>query len=141
MKEVYGEFWDYPADYRLITTNGAVRKDGAAVMGRGVALQAKQRYPGIEFQLGSRLRQEGNSVHALGVEHLFSFPVKYYWNQKADLLLIAESARQLAAIAEVFSAKIFLLPRPGCGNGGLEWNTVKDVIQSILPDNVHVITW
>lgn len=28
MKEVYGNFWDYPADVFCIPTNGSVRKDG-----------------------------------------------------------------------------------------------------------------
>ena len=40
MNEVNGNLWDSNADIIVITTNGAVRKDGAAIMGRGVALQA-----------------------------------------------------------------------------------------------------
>mgnify|MGYP001580901715 CR=1 FL=1 len=58
----------------------------------------------------------------------------------ADLELIKESASQLAVVAGAYSNKTFVLPRPGCGNGGLKWEDVKPVIEPILPDNVHVIT-
>jgi len=34
-----------------------------------------------------------------------------------------------------------VLPRPGCSNGGLDWETeVKPVISKILSDRVWVIT-
>ena len=39
MKEITGDLWTIKADARVIPTNGTVRRDGAAVMGRGVALQ------------------------------------------------------------------------------------------------------
>jgi len=44
VKEVDGNLWEIEADWRVITTNGFVKKDGRAVMGRGVARQALQRY-------------------------------------------------------------------------------------------------
>ena len=46
MKEVTGNIWDYPADIVCITTNGSTTRNGSAVMGKGIALQAKERYPG-----------------------------------------------------------------------------------------------
>ena len=35
-----GDLWSYPADYRVVTTNGIIKKDGEAVMGAGVGLLA-----------------------------------------------------------------------------------------------------
>lgn len=56
MKEIYANLWEVEADLRVVTTNGAVRRDGACVMGRGCAREAKERYPGVEYRLGSSSR-------------------------------------------------------------------------------------
>ena len=67
------------------------------------------------------------------------FPVKYNWWEQASLELIKESAIALKKAAE-FEDTI-ILPRPGCGNGRLEWPTVKRVLEEVgLPDNVWIIT-
>ena len=69
MIEVVGNLFEPPAELNVsaivITTNGDTRQDGAAVMGRGVALEAKRRWPGIEYRLGDLLRKDGNHVHRL----------------------------------------------------------------------------
>ncbi len=60
MIEEFGDIWEIPGDARVITTNGVVRKDGACVMGRGVALQAKMRYPGSSSR--SARRSESTAI-------------------------------------------------------------------------------
>ena len=140
MIEVRGNIWDYPSNVICITTNGITRKDGAAVMGRGVAHQAKTRYPGIEYQLGRLLNEEGNHVWFIFKGKLFlTFPVKHHWKEKADLKLIARSVLEFNEAIRGLDDLIFVLPRPGCGNGQLSWHDVKPLLSS-LPDNVHVIT-
>ncbi len=148
MIEVKGNLWDFPADYKVITTNGAVKYDGACVMGRGCAREAKDKYPGIEYTLGSLIRDWGNHVHLLGHRKILSFPVKHHWKQKADLELIERSAVELKAFVlgmeSVHPAEEQLkivMPRPGCGNGGLEWEEVKPVIENWLDDRFYVITF
>mgnify|MGYP001585303530 CR=1 FL=1 len=53
---MFGDIWDYnvasEANCIGITTNGTVKSNGACVMGRGVALQAKLRVHGIDRQIG-----------------------------------------------------------------------------------------
>ncbi|KKK79008.1 hypothetical protein LCGC14_2837860, partial [marine sediment metagenome] len=47
-----GELWkpvEHPAIY-VVTTNASVNKRGELVMGRGAALQATQRIPGIAVE-------------------------------------------------------------------------------------------
>ena len=89
MKEVRGDLWGFPADAYVVTTNGAIRADGAAVMGRGVALQAKSRFPGIEHALGKLIREYGNHVGVIPrlagwpPVAAISFPVKHHWRQAA----------------------------------------------------------
>lgn len=148
MQLVYGNFWEYEADYHVITTNGIVRKDGACVMGRGVAAEAKERYPDLPYVLGERIRVVGNVVHDLGAWrrmgderecHLWSFPVKHHWADEADLELVEKSAIALAGLAGM-TTKTFVLVRPGVGNGRRHWAEVEPLL-ACLPDNVHVITY
>jgi hypothetical protein len=146
MIELAGNIWDlaqtpWPgaATYIGITTNGYVKKNGEAVMGRGVALQAKQRYPGLPEELGREITLRGNRVFFWHSKHLFNFPVKVTWDQPAKLDLIAESAATLATCARANGQIRFLLPRPGCGNGGLKWVAVKPLLIG-LPDNVVIVS-
>lgn len=144
MIEVGGNLWDYldqPFCMICITTNGTVKRDGSCVMGRGCALEAAKRIPGIAQILGKKIRDTGNSVHWIK-DTLWSFPVKHNWWEKADLVLIKQSVRELTAIAtsEAYKHNTFVLPRPGCGNGHLLWEDVRPLLLS-LPDNVHVISF
>ena len=148
MKEVYGDLWTYPvpADKTkviCITTNGTIRRDGCAVMGRGCAQQAARRYPWLPADLGSRVHRNGNHVFRISDffgGSLLTFPVKHQWHQKADLNLIHQSMIELMVAADAAQPEtIFLLPRPGCGNGGLHWEDVKPLLEG-LPDNIWVIT-
>jgi hypothetical protein len=143
MKEIYGNLWDKKFDkprfWRCITTNGVVRKDGKAVMGRGCARDAAERFSDLPFQLGYRLSKYGNQLEPFPSYRIVTFPVKYDWREKANLSLIELSARQLKEVAILNPDIIYILPKPGCGNGQLEWENVKKVIEPILPDNVWII--
>jgi hypothetical protein len=141
MKEVTGNLWDYPADWRCITTNGRTRSDGALVMGRGCAKEATERFPGLEFACGDRVRARGNIVQSVAKHRLILFPVKDSWEQPAKLGLIERSAIRLAEITEEHDLGTVVLPRPGCGNGRLSWADVQPSLARILPDSVHVITF
>lgn len=141
MKEAIGNIWNMDAYYKCITTNGTVKSNGRAVMGRGIALQARDKFPELDKALGLSLKIHGNVVKFLFVAYLWSFPVKHNWWEQADLELIKRSAQTLGMVArDLEYDKTFLLPRPGCGNGGLKWEDVKPIIEPILPDNVTVVT-
>lgn len=152
MIEVYGNIWEYHAkdlletysvaDVICITTNGTVKKNGKLVMGRGIARQAACRYPPLPALLGAHVTQHGNTPNIFLVfgTRFYTFPVKHNWWEVANLTLIKQSATSLEIIANSNPGYAFVLPRPGCGNGQLEWVDVKPIIEPILPDNVHVIT-
>lgn len=141
MLEEYGEFWEKRGDARCITTNGILRENGKAIMGAGVALQARDRYlkEGIDLEtiLGRLIKRHGNHVYYLG-NNLFSFPTKHHWKEKSDIELIKRSVRELVLLVDKLDYKRILLTRPGCGQGGLEWKNVKPIIQHIL-DNRFII--
>ncbi len=138
MIEECGDFWTISADFRCITTNGSLRTNGYAVMGKGIALEARMRYHEIEAILGHVIHKYGNHVSHLGY-NIISFPTKYHWRQDSDIELIKRSAQELVTLLRNNPAKRILLTRPGCGNGNLQWEAVKPVIQEILTDNKFII--
>lgn len=145
MFEATGDLWEYePADVRCVTTNGTVKRNGEAVMGRGCAKEAAERFPWVQLALGALLRDRGNHVHQLGYDDwgvlIYSFPVKHNWWEKADLALIARSAHELMEEIKACGFENVLLPRPGCGNGGLRWEDVRPVLEPILDGRVTIIS-
>lgn len=142
MQELKGNLWDeqYNNDWRCITTNGIVKNNGNAVMGKGCAKEAAERYPQLPSWLGLRILKFGNKVTVFEKHRLIAFPVKNHWKEKADPELIKKSAEELTLIAEDQPTEKFILPRPGCGSGGLKWNTVQPLLQR-LPDNVFIISF
>jgi hypothetical protein len=141
MKELTGNLWDARPEFiKCITTNGVVKKNGELVMGAGVALQAKERYPQLPSLLGSYVKTSGNIVYYFEKLNIASFPTKNDWKDKSDIRLIVGSCVQLSAMLKNFD-KYAVLPRPGCSNGGLDWEKeVKPYISGVLSDRVWVIT-
>jgi hypothetical protein len=74
---------------------------------------------------------------------ILSFPVKHNWFEKADMDLIRRSCRELMEVADELGLleESALLPRPGCGNGKLDWSDVKREIEPILDDRISVVTF
>ena len=140
MIEICGDFWTIPADLRCITTNGALRRNGNAIMGKGIALEARRRCHDIEAILGSLINRYGNHVFHIGY-NLISFPTKFHWKQDSDIILIKRSAQELVTLLEDHPAKRILLTRPGCGNGNLKWSDVKFAIQDILNGDKFIIAY
>jgi len=142
--EIVGDLWHYHREgaWCCITTNGYVKRDGRLVMGRGCAQEAAQRFPDLQHQLGDLVARKGNHVFPLAQYTLLSFPVKHTWDQRADLDLIRRSAEELMALlADPFSPvdPPVILPRPGCGNGGLLWRDVAPILEGILDQRVQVL--
>lgn len=144
MNEITGELWVQRNAIIVITTNGGVRRDGACVMGRGCARTARDRFAGLDQHLGSLIREHGNRAFRLGTWDgipLASMPVKHNWSDTADVDLITTSARQLVEMADKFHWERIVVPRPGCGNGGLDWDDVRPHLADVLDDRFDVITW
>jgi hypothetical protein len=133
-------------DAICITTNGITRYNGSLVMGKGVALGAKEKFLGIDERLGKLVKSGGNHVYLAWMwEHngkptfVLSFPTKNHWKDTSDLNLIIQSSGELVRVVDQLALDKVLLPRPGCANGGLSWEQVKSAIGPILDDR-FVIT-
>ena len=109
-------------------------------------------FPGLDKNLGIKIVSEGikfckihsvevrNKGNFLGNIDIYAFHTKFHWKEKSSLELIKTSTEELREllISLPSRAKV-LLPRPGCGAGGLDWETVKLILQDKLDDRVHVI--
>lgn len=140
MLEVNGNLWTYEADWRVVTTNGVVKKtSGVLVMGKGVALEAMMKYPGLAQRLGTHVRKNGNVPCFLPEINLISLPTKHHWENPSDLKLIVEGCQTLAGSPMIGRHETVVMPMPGCGNGGLNWTDVKKIIEPLLDDRFIVL--
>lgn len=141
MKEVRANLWDYHPEHLIaITTNGMVKNNGACVMGRGCAKEARDKYPGLDFALGKHIRAHGNTPCMFPNHNIVTFPVKHHWNQPADENLIRISAVRIKGAMDARGIKDIYIPRPGCGNGSLNWEAqVKPILEPIFNDDRFII--
>ena len=131
-----------------VTTNGQVNKNGEAVMGKGIALEAKNLFH-CEKLLGQYIKTYGNRAFNLGryqrdnqIFTLFSFPTKRHWKDCSDITLIVHSAEQLVEMCDKFNITKCYLPLVGCGAGELNWDvTVYPWLSEILDDRFVVVKW
>lgn len=169
MKFEYGNILTMDADAYCITTNGFVKKNGSAVMGRGIAKQVADIYPDLPEILGKLLKNKGNIVHILkdlGNEYIVSFPVKPSYtfsngsnvvshastrypigafvpgyHAKAQLDIIERSCIQLVQLTDKQSWNRVILPYPGCGAGELNWDDVRLILEQHLDDRFVAVTF
>lgn len=140
MQKIYGDLWSYYGSVPIgITTAGQVSRKGNCVMLRGCGRQAKERFPDLPQRLGALILAQGNHVFDLG-DGLFSFPVEHGPFEVPDLRLIERSCRELVILANEQGWGKVVLPRPGCGGGGLEWRQVWPLLERHFDARFHIIT-
>lgn len=139
-----GNMWDaFGKGIFMVTTNPIIKHDGGVVMGRGIALEAKTRFPDLPYLFGARLNENKGVPFVDYIAHfnhvpIWYFMVKSHWNRPADLKIIENSVKDLlTCIIENENDLRFDLNFPGIGNGKLHREDVLPLLQS-LPDNVHV---
>jgi len=124
----------------VIPTNGTVTHIGHAVMGRGLARDAAQKFPSLPKELGKRLIEGGNKPYYFPQYSIITFPVKKQWYEHADIELIRWSCGKLVErIKEEGLTKVYV-PRVGCGNGKLDWRRVKPVLMAELSPVCVIVT-
>ncbi|MGG2064174.1 type II toxin-antitoxin system antitoxin DNA ADP-ribosyl glycohydrolase DarG [Bacillus sp. S14(2024)] len=122
------------------------------VMGKGIALEFKNRYPenfnyykqvcsNKELFPGKMLMFLQNSNGC--PRYIVNFPTKNHWRNPSKMEYIREGLDDLVKQIKEHSIKSIALPALGCGNGGLDWNDVKPLIQKKLQhlDDVEIIVY
>ena len=127
--------WDAynQGNFIVITTNGFIKRNGEAVMGAGIALQAKNRFSGLAYAIGQAIAKYGNFPLVNVKYRLITLPSKKTWTEPSDLALIEDGLKILVKIASELELEQVYMPRPGCGNGHRDWETeVKQICERIL---------
>lgn len=124
----------------------------AGVMGKGIALMFKERYPDIfkeyaaacrqdEVQVGSMFVTETNEL--TGPRWVIHFPTKKHWRAPTKLEWVEEGLRDLRDVIVRNEIRSIALPPLGCGNGGLEWSVVRGIVERTLSelDDVEIVVY
>jgi len=110
------------------------------VMGKGIALEFKKRYPGMYYDYLTRCSKreiEPGGILAYRKEdvHILNAVTKYKWQEPSKYLWIALIACGLKHYLSIHPDKKVALPALGCGNGGLKYEVVKEIIIDELNDS------
>jgi O-acetyl-ADP-ribose deacetylase (regulator of RNase III) len=111
------------------------------VMGKGIALQFKNRYPANfdayraackrgEVQLGSMFVFETGALR--GPRYIINFPTKGHWRSNSNLADVQVGLGDLVRVIGELDIRSIAVPPLGCGLGGLDWNKVRPMIVSAL---------
>ncbi len=115
------------------------------VMGKGLALQFKKRYP-LNFQLyrtaykanqlevGKMFVTEIKGKDIAKLKYIINFPTKEHWRGKSKVSYIEDGLEDLVAIISASDISSIALPALGCGLGGLDWEEVKLLIEEKLEE-------
>lgn len=111
------------------------------VMGKGIALQFKNAYPNNfkkyvdackdgAIAIGKLFTTKDSSL--TGEKIIINFPTKKDWKKPAEYSFIEEGLSDLIRVIEARQLKSIAIPPLGAGNGGLEWERVKQMIEQKL---------
>lgn len=111
------------------------------VMGKGLALQFKKYYPRNflkykeacmknEVRTGKMFVFETGNI--FNPKYIINFPTKNHWKNPSKLEYIISGMEDLCNIIVKKDILSIAIPPLGCGNGGLNWNTVKPIILSYV---------
>jgi O-acetyl-ADP-ribose deacetylase (regulator of RNase III) len=111
------------------------------VMGKGIALQFKEAFPNNFKQYAqackSKLLQPGQLLifkenTLQGERIIVNFPTKTEWFLKSKYEYIESGLQALALELKKGEIRSIAIPPLGCGNGGLQWDKVKPLIEKYL---------
>ncbi|WP_428327974.1 macro domain-containing protein [Mucilaginibacter sp.] len=112
------------------------------VMGKGIALQFKQAFPhnfevyrqaclNGQLKTGQVLAVKDNEL-LMGERLIINFPTKQHWKMPSQYEFVESGLIALVSYLRNNPVKSIALPALGCGNGGLDWNKVKPLIERYL---------
>lgn len=116
------------------------------VMGKGIALQFKQRFPDNydaykqicsdgKLDVGQLLITQSNSLF---FKYIINFPTKKHWKQPSQYQYIEDGLAQLVEKIRELNIKSVAMPPLGAGNGKLDWEKVKPIIEKYLTELPNV---
>lgn len=117
------------------------------VMGKGVALEFKQKWPHLYNIYRRRCRAGQVNPGTITSNEVFQLPdgryailmpTKFNWNAGSEMDWIKDGIKDLKRVAVKFCLESIALPPPGCGNGGLLLEDVMPLIEEEFADSPDV---
>ena len=111
----------------------------AGAMGKGIAIQFKEKFPKMYLEY-KRLCKEGlfslGDLYTYNYENgtVFNLGTQTTWKTKADINAVESSLVKMLSYAHQNNIFKIALPKIGAGLGGLNWNDVKFVIDKVAKD-------
>lgn len=106
----------------------------AGAMGKGIALEFKRRYPKMFEEYRQLCRKAQVKV---GQPYLYTdpsgisvlnFPTKQHWRSPSELSYITAELDYFVENYQAMGITSIAFPALGCGNGGLPWETVRQIM-------------
>lgn len=117
------------------------------VMGKGIALQFKRRFPQV-FQAYDRACRRGEidigHMHVVPTgqmtkpHYVINFPTKKHWRSRSRLEYIDAGLGDLLRVVVELDIRSIAIPPLGAGNGGLNWRDVEPRIRQAFADHPDV---
>jgi O-acetyl-ADP-ribose deacetylase (regulator of RNase III) len=113
------------------------------VMGKGIALMFKERFPDNFKRYSEACKAKEVRVGKMfvtttqeldGPRWIINFPTKQHWRSPSKMAWITEGLEDLHRVIRENRIKSIAIPPLGSGNGGLEWNLVRNEIIASLSD-------
>ena len=123
-----GDLLDAPADAICNPVNLA------GVMGRGLALQFRQRWPESYRAYRAALRSGAlgrGRVHAHRLpdgRHVLHCPTKDHWRDRSSIALVRATIDAIGPCCVLHGIRSVAVPPLGCGLGGLDWTDVRALL-------------
>ncbi len=110
------------------------------VMGKGIALEFKKRYPDMFMDYVRRcdrgdIKPGVPYVFQDGDVSILNFPTKDHWRSPSRLSYVTDGLDWFIENYEKFGINSIAFPPLGCGNGGLNW----DVVGPIMYQKLHAL--
>ncbi len=114
------------------------------LMGKGIALQFKNAFPNNyklysnackngDMKIGQLFITEDESL-LTGQKIIVNFPTKKHWRYPSEYQYIEDGLTELVRVIQEKKIKSIAIPPLGSGNGGLDWNKVKQILMKHLSD-------
>ncbi len=137
---IEGDIFESPAQVIVNTVNTV------GVMGKGLALAFKKRYPDMFERYKQACDNDSLTIGKLMLfyeaDHwLLLFPTKKHWRNPSKLEYIEAGLDKFARSYALKSITSVAFPRLGCGNGGLNWQEVRPLMErylSPLPIDIYI---
>lgn len=137
IKYITGNLLDCQAEALVNTVNCV------GVMGRGIALQFKKKYPAnfkaYEKACHQQQVQPGkmfvfDTQQLVYPRFIINFPTKRHWKEKSRIDDIELGLQDLVDVIQKYHIRSIAIPPLGAGLGGLEWHDVRRHIEASLGD-------